>query len=162
MALTNTPKLPAIQRKYGASGTPLDKYIEGASQTYLAMSPVILSSGKVIQSTSPLSSSNKTIGLANVKASGTTNAECLVLDVAPDALYIEMTLSDSTAGTHTLAQTDIGLIYPVTKDSVSNIWYLDANATSTDGVLVQRAKDPIGTVDARVLGKLTRPAILGG
>lgn len=170
MALAKAPVyIQAGPRRGVAGGTPLEKYTEGASQSYVRSAPLILSSGKLVESTSPISSSNKLVGFAEAKATGVTDSEVLVVVPAPDYMCFIGTLSDATAGTHTSAITDIGIIYGILKDTGSPItalrgrWYLDANGgAATDGGLVIAFIDPIGTVDARCIFRITRPAILGG
>ena len=162
MGLTTPPRpLTEYSRRGIAAGSPVEKFIEGASQTYKAGAPIILASGKVIEATSPVNATNKAVGLAVAKATGVTNAEALSLALDPAYMLFEGTLSNATAGTHTLAQTDIGLIYPILKDSGTGNWYLDANATAAAGGFVVAAREPIGTVDARVIFRVTRGLIQG-
>lgn len=164
MALTNKPRPMTVGYRAGiAAGTPMEEYTEGATQSWKDFAPVILSSGKLVESTSPLSSTNKLVGFANGPATGVTDKKTSVVS-ADDDVEFEATLSNSTAGTATLAQTDVGLIYPITKDPTfsTGFWYLDKNAAATDGLYVTRLKDAIGTVDGRVYGKLTRGQVLGG
>jgi hypothetical protein len=162
MALTNKMlRLTVGHRRGIAAGTPMETAGEGATQTFKEGAPLILASGLLIESTSPLSSTNKTVGFSNGPASGVTSKPTTYVEAIDDVEF-EATLSNATAGTATLAITDVGLIYPVTKDPATGNWYLDKNATSTDGGLITRLKDPVGTVDGRVFFVLTRPCVLGG
>ena len=79
----------------------------------------------------------------------------------PDVQSYIGTLSNGSSGTHTLAQTDLGAIYGLTKDTGNSFWYLDANITTTAGgacVEVIGFVDPIGTVNGRVEFKVTKAA----
>jgi hypothetical protein len=161
MALTNKMLRPTVGHRRGiAAGTPMESAPEAAAQTFKEFAPVILTSGTIVESTSPISSTNKLIGFATGPASGVTARACTYVEATADVEF-EFTLSNATAGTATLAQTDVGLIYPITKDTATGNWYLDKNATSTDGGLITRLKDPVGTVDGRVFVAITRPAVLG-
>jgi hypothetical protein len=112
-------------------------------------------SGLITPSASPIDGSavtKRAFGLALANASGVTSADCLLIWLGAQTV-IEITLSDSTAGTHTLAATDQWKVYPITKQTTftPNSWYLDAAAVSdTGGGIVIGFKDAIGTVDGRV------------
>ena len=164
-APTNPVKQPiAVARRVGYSaGDPQEGFNEANSQTFLQFSFVTLSSGLVAIATSPLSSSNKTIGLADRAGSNTSVSKPInVLLVCPDSMIYEGTLS-KTGTTGVFAQTDVGLIYPVTLDTGSNNWYVDKTSTSTDGAIVLGLKtgQTTSTVDPRVFFKLTRGLLLG-
>lgn len=165
MALTNKPRALNIAKPFGLAASPQLHGKEKASQTYKAGAPLIDDdSGLLTESTSPIDATavgKRTLGLALAAASGTTSKDVPIALLGPNVL-VEATLSDSTAGTHTLAQTDQWKIFPVTKDptfSTGN-WYLDANAVSDPGgAIVVEFRDPIGTVDGRVLCIFTSGAI---
>jgi hypothetical protein len=166
MPLTN--KMPAclVGRLLGIHSEPSLHGKEKASQTYKAGSPVQDDdAGLITESASPVDGSAVTkrmIGIAVADATGVTSADVHIQAVLPDGVLLEITLSDATAGTHTLAQTDQWKIYPITKDTATGHWYLDANAVSdSGGAVVVEFKDKIGTVDARVYAKVTRAAIGG-
>ena len=168
MAAPTTPPAPITFGKAlgGRAGVPILWGIEGTTQSYKAGSPLIFSSGTLVAATSPLSSSNLCIGFAAADASGTTGAKAPYHPAIVGLLW-EGTLT-KTASTNALVATNIGLIYAITKDTVSGNWYLEATATATDGGLVWEARDisQIGNavtgVDARVYFALTRPQVLGG
>src|SRR5439155_25746895 len=117
--------------------------------------------GSIVESKSPvdgLANTQRTIGLAVADATGKTGSDVHMVSLIGDDVELEVTLSNATAGTHTLVQGDQWKIYPLTKASGGH-WYLDAAAPAASGAVVMRFKDPIGTVDARVYARVTRPAI---
>jgi len=156
MPLTTTPKAATFAKTlYGGAAPMLDGY-EKASQTFIKGAFLIDDdSGYVTESTSPIDASavaKRTFGFAEAPASGVTGTAATgpnirFVDVTVMTVF-EATLSDATAGTHTLAIADMHKVYPITK---STHWYLDANAVSdTGGGRIVGFKDPIGTVDGRV------------
>jgi hypothetical protein len=165
MPLTNKPLAIIVGRLQGGMRTePSIHGVEAASQTYLAGSLLQDDdAGSIVESKSPVDGSANTqraFGLAVADATGKTAADVHMVSLIGDGVLLEVTLSDATAGTHTLAQGDQWQTYPFTKDTATGHWYLDANAASdTGGGVVVEFRDPIGTVDARVYAKLTRPAI---
>lgn len=164
MALTNKPQRVILARRIGLASAPTVHGVEKASSTYKAGAFVQDDdSGRITESASPIDASavtKRAFGIAINAATGVTGAD-VALSWLTDSQMVEMTLSDSTAGTHTLAQADQWKVYPITKDptfSTGN-WYLDANAVSdTGGGIVVEFKDPIGTVDGRVFAILTNTA----
>src|SRR5689334_20828666 len=168
MALTNKPQaIVAAGKLLGVRTEPSVHGVEKASQTYKAGAPVQDDdAGRITESTSPIDGSGVTkraIGIAVADATGVTGADVHIVSLMEDGVLIEVTLSNATAGTHTLAQADQWQTYPLTKDGTFSTghWYLDANAVSASGAVVVEFKDKIGTVDARVYAKLTRKAIGG-
>jgi len=164
MALTNQPKPAFVGKLLGGRTEPTVTGYEAASQTFVAGAFVRDNdSGLIVESTSPVNGSavgNRCIGIALAAASGVTAAALPIAPVVGSDVLLEITLSDATAGTHTLAQADQWKCYPITKGTAN--WYLDANAVSdTGGAVVVGFKDPIGTVDARVYAIVTRAAIGG-
>lgn len=164
MALTTRPKQALVARLAGLSSVPTFHGAEKASQTYKKGSFLQDDdSGLITASASPIDASavtKRTFGMALQDATGTTSADVPFVWVGPQTV-IEITLSDSTAGTHTLAQTDQWKVYPITLDPTfsTGVWYLDANAVSdTGGGVVVGFKDAIGTVDARVYCVVTNTA----
>lgn len=161
MALTNEPQALSYAKSFSTSA-PTRRGYEKASSTWKQGSPLQDDgSGYLTPPTSPVDGSavgKRLLGVALADASGTTGAD--VIMVSPDnGTVFEGTLSDATAGTHTLAQADMHKIFPLTKGSTN--WYLDANAASNNGAQIIGFKDPIGTVDGRVYFVMTR-ATMGG
>lgn len=165
MALTNKPK-PAYAAK--ALGLTSQSIIvhgeEKAAQTYKQGAFLIDDdAGLITESTSPIDAgavARRTLGMALRDATGVTSADVPFAFVGEHQVYAA-TLSDSTAGTHTLAATDKWKVYPITKDPThaTGNWYLDANAVSdTGGGLVVGFVDTVGTVDGRVFFIVTTPA----
>jgi len=166
MPLTNTPIVCQEVKSLGRTSTNLVHGVEKASQTYLQGAFLIDDdAGRITESASPIDGSavtKRTLGLSLQAATGTTGNDVPFDLVGEHAVY-KATLSDATAGTHTLAQASQWQTYPITKDSVSGHWYLDANAVSdTGGGLVINSLNgfatDIGTVDAVVLFIVTTPA----
>lgn len=164
MSLTTTPKAAAFAKTLFGGAGPMLHGFEKASSTYLKGAFLIDDdSGYVTESTSPIDASavgKRTFGFALAAATGTTGSattgpNVAMLDVTAMTVF-EGTLSDATAGTHTLAIADMHKVYPITK---STNWYLDANAVSdTGGGRVVGFKDAIGTVDGRVYFIVTNTA----
>lgn len=158
MALTNTPKRIIAVKNITSYHTGVLTGGEKASQTYVKGAALQDDdAGRITESTSPVDGSavgKRCLGFAQAAASGTTDKDVMI-DYAGDGALFEATLSDTTAGTHTLVLADKFQTYPITKDGVSGIWYLDANAVSADGGFIVSFKDPVGTVDARVIFKVT-------
>lgn len=164
MALTNKPSRATYVKGLGVTSAVVQHGVEKASQTYKQGAFLIDDdAGRLTESTSPIDASavaKRTLGMALQAATGTTGADVPICYVGENAVY-RATLSDSTAGTHTLAQADQWKVYPITKDPThsTGFWYLDANAVSdTGGGLVVGFVDAIGTVDAEVLFIVTTPA----
>lgn len=156
MALTTSPKPVKYGYTIGQTACPIIHGEEVAGASYKAGAFLIDNdSGVITESTSPVNASavaNRTIGVARDDATGTTAADVSIIFATQTTVY-EGTLSDATAGTHTLAATDKFKVYPITKQTTftPNTWYLDANAVSdTGGGLVIGFKDAVGTVDGRV------------
>lgn len=163
MPLTTQPLAPLVARVPGLSSIPTFHGVEKATQTYKASAFLIDDdAGRLTESTSPISAAavaQRTFGMANQNATGVTDADVPFTWLGPQTV-IEITLSDATAGTATLAQTHQWKVYPIIK--ATNYWYLDAAATSdTGGGLVVGFKDPIGTVNPRVFCVVTN-TVRGG
>ena len=166
MALTNKMKTARLAKLLGGGSLPVLHGVETASSSWLVGALLVDDgSGAITEATSPLAASGKgkslCFGMATDAATGVTAA-----DVLFDRLYgdtvVEMNLSDSTLGTHTLAQTDQWVCYTVAKDAATGNWYLDAtNATpsTVGGGVVVGFKDAIGTVDPRVYAILSSDVI---
>ena len=160
MALTTQPKPAAYAYTLGLVGAPVMTGAEKATQTY-AKGAFLQDddSGLITESTSPIDASavtKRTMGLALFAATGTTSAEVKFVWAGAYTVF-EATLSDATAGTHTLAAADMWKVYPITKGTAN--WYLDANAVSdTGGGVVIGFRDAAGTVDGRVYFIVTNTA----
>jgi hypothetical protein len=151
MSVTNTPLSARVAHTIGLVADPELHGVEKASSSYLIGAMLIDDdAGRITESTTPIDASTvakRTFGVALDPATGVTGADVRFAWVGPYTV-LEMTLSDGTAGTHTLAQADQWKVYPILK---ATHWYLDANAVSdTGGGIVVGFKDAIGTVDARV------------
>lgn len=160
MALTNQPSPIVAHRPLGLGHTPILHGNEKAAQTFKRGAPIQDDdAGRLTESASPVDGSAVTkrcIGFTLADASTVTDTDVAVVVAWPHQLF-EATLSDATAGTHTLALTDMWKIFPITKATAN--WYLDANAVSdTGGGVVVGFKDPILTVDGRVYFMVTAPA----
>ncbi len=160
MALTNQPKRAFFVQTLGLVGSPIAHGVEKASQTYAAGAFIQDDdAGRITESASPIDGSavtKRTFGMTLNAATGVTGADVAFIWVAHYTIF-EITLSDATAGTHTLAQADQWRVFPVTKATAN--WYLDANAVSnTGGGIVIGFKDAIGVVDARVYCVFTNTA----
>jgi|SRR6185503_778070 len=160
MALTTQPQRAAEAKLIGLAASPIVHGVEKASQTY-TMGAFLQDddAGRITESASPIDASGVTkraFGLAIHAATGTTDADVPMVWLGPNTV-IEITLSELTAGTHTLAQADQWKVYPITKGTAN--WYLNADAVSdTGGGIVIGFKDPIGTVDGRVYMVISNPA----
>ena len=164
MALTNKPKRVLLAKSLGKTSSVMLHGVERATQTYKQGAFLIDDdAGRITESTSPIDASavaKRTLGLAQNDATGTTGQDVALDFVGEDTVFVG-TLSDSTAGTHTLAQADQWQTFPITKDPTfsTGFWYLDANAVSdTGGGLVVGFQGVIGDVDALVYFIVTTPA----
>ena len=159
MPVTNTPPPATFARTIGSTAAPIEHGVEKASSTYLKGAFLIDDdAGRMTESTSPIDAgavARRTVGMAAGAASGVTGRD-VPFYWADSQTVFEATLSNGTAGTHTLAQANQFQVYPITK---ATNWYLDTNAVSdTGGGLVIGFKDAIGTVDARVYFVVTNTA----
>jgi len=114
--------------------------------------------GLITESTSPVDGStvaDRAFGIAYAAATGTTSAD-VAFGYIGQYTVLEGTLSNATAGTHTLAATDKFQTYPITK--ATHNWYLDAAAVSADGGIIIAFKDDVGTVNGRVYFIITAAA----
>src|SRR5437870_1786843 len=132
MALTNKPLPLRAAYLEGKVAIPVRHGVEKAGQTYKKGAPLIDDdAGRLTESTSPIDASavsKRTLGLALNDASGVTDKDAPIALVGENEIF-EGTLSDSTAGTHTLAQGDQWQTFPLVKDPTfaTGNWYLDAN-----------------------------------
>lgn len=160
MPLTTQPQKAFVAKLAGLSSSPIFHGVEKAAATYKQGAFLIDDdAGRLTETTSPLSAAavtGRSFGMAMYDASGVTDADVAFTWLGPNVI-LEMTLSDATAGTLTLAQTHQWKVYPILKGTAN--WYVDGAAVSdTGGGLVIGFKDPIGTVDARVYVVLTNTA----
>jgi hypothetical protein len=163
MPLTTQPQPPTVVRCPGLSSIPTFHGEEKAASTFKKGAFLIDDdAGLLTETTAPLSAAavtGRTLGMALHDATGVTAADVPFVWLGPHTI-IEVTLSDGTAGTATLAQTHKWKVYPLLKGTA--YWYADAAAVSdTGGLLITGFKDPIGTVNARVLGVITN-TVRGG
>lgn len=162
MALTTQPKAAAYVGIQGGGSAPIDHGIEKASSSWKAGAFLIddTPNGTLTISTTPIdvgAVARRTFGFALADATGTTGHDVPFIRIRGDAIF-EITLSDLSAGTHTLAQGDLYKTLAITKGTTN--WYLDANAVSdAGGGHIIGFKDPVGTVDARVYCLVTATAL---
>lgn len=161
MALTTQPRRAQFAYVIGTGVCPTIEGVEKATSTWTQGAFLRDDdAGRLTESTSPIDGAagveaQRTFALALDAATGTTGAKAQAVWLGDDVV-LEITLSNATAGTHTLVQGNQWQTYPILKGT--NNWYLDTNAVSdTGGGLVVGFKDPIGTVDARVYCRVTLP-----
>ena len=160
MAYTTQPRAANVARYLGFHSAPILEGEEKASQSYKAGAFLIDDdSGLITESTSPIDATavaKRTFGLALSNATGTTSAKARFIWLTQNVV-LEITLSDNTAGAHTLAATDKWKVYAPTKGTAN--WALDANAAiDTGGAVVIGFKLPFTTgttTEARVFAILT-------
>jgi len=164
MPLTSAPKRAQLVKTLGKTSEVVLHGFEKATQTWKIGAFLIDDgAGRLTVSTSPIDASavdKRTLGMALADATGVTDADVPFAFVGADVVFMG-TLSDSTAGTHTLALTDLYETFPIVLDGAfsTGFYYLDANAVSdTGGALVIGLVDPIGTVNGRVQFIVTTPA----
>src|SRR5262245_16633692 len=143
MALTNQPQRVFVAKTNGLTASPQLQGQEKATQTYKRGAFIQDDdAGRITESASPIDASavtKRTFGMATRDATGVTDAEVIFVWAGPNVIF-EGTLSDATAGTHTLVQADMWKVFPITK--ATNNWYLDAAAVSdTGGGIVVGLKD---------------------
>lgn len=160
MALTNQPQPAFFSSTLGLIGAPMLHGQEKATQTFKRGAFLQDDdAGLITESASPIDGTavtKRAFGIALNAATGVTSADVAFIWLIHNVL-IEITLSELTAGTHTLVQGDLWKVYPITKATAN--WYLNGDAVSdTGGGIVVGFKDPIGTVDPRVYCILTNTA----
>lgn len=160
MAFTTQPKPVTFYAALGLNAEPIIHGEEAAGQSWKRGAFLQDDdSGLIVPSASPIDASavtKRAFGLAHNDATGVTGADVVMTWLTPQTI-IEITLSDNTAGAHTLAATDKWKVYGAAKGT--NYWALDANAVSdTGGFVVVGFKDPVGTVDGRVFAVITNTA----
>jgi hypothetical protein len=67
-------------------------------------------------------------------------------------IFVGVLGNGATAANATVAQTDLGAIFGLTKDAGNNFWYIDNNITTTAGgacVEIFELIDPVGTLNGR-------------
>ena len=146
-------------RVAGGFDIPIVHGVEGTSQTYKAGAPLIPSSGALVESTSPIDPTNKTVGFALADATGTTSHDAPYVEAIGEMLfigYLQATSGSNATDTHTLAQTDVGTTHAIAKDAGGK-WYVDFSDTSDHGCTIVALVDAIGTV-GRVLFRVNSQA----
>ena len=163
MALTTQPQAAGPSKTLTRTALPQLHGKEVASASWKAGAFIIdETNGLFTESTSAIDGTatvgKRALGIALADARGVTGADFPYVSLLVPDVLIEITLSDLSAGTHTLAQADLFKTYAITKGTAN--WYLDANAASDKGGgTVVEFVDPVGTVDGRVLCRLTRNVI---
>lgn len=140
-----------------STGTTDNPYLEAASQTYKAYSPLVSSSGKLATASEDVTTAI-IVGFATQDASGTTDNPTAVV-TALSGLEFEATLEDGTGGDHALAQTDLFAHYGLAV-TAAGLWYVDQAETASPAVVVVALVDPIGTVQGRVRVRLLNKVCL--
>jgi hypothetical protein len=164
MALTTQPPAARFTKYLGHTAAVLLHGEEHASSTY--KKGAFLQddgSGLIGESVSPIDGSGVTkraFGIASRDATGVTSADVPFVFIGTALAVIEGTLSDLSAGTHTLAAADKWQTYSLTKGT--SAWYLNANVLAANGAFlidsINGFKKDIGVVDCRVLFILTAAA----
>ena len=163
MAFTTQPRPAQYDRSLGGMSCPILHGEEKASQTYKKGAFLIDDdAGLITKSTTPIDASavgKRTFGLALKDSTGVTSADVPFVWLT-SLVVLEITLSDNTAGVHTLAAADKWAVYAIAEGTTA--WALDANANcDTGGIIVIGFKTGtvVGTTtDARVYGILTNTA----
>lgn len=151
-----------VCRMLGSTSAYVEQAVEGSSVTYKAGAPVVFSSGKLVECTSPVTTAaHPTIGISMAAGLNVTTSPNVLYAPAYDNMVFQGYLQASSGGnsvdTHTLAQTDIGTTVNIAKDGVSGLWFLDFTNTTNGGALIIGAIDAIGTTkQALVMFKFQR------
>lgn len=182
---TQTAAIPITVRRLlnpNAVTPPSDRYSEAATQTFLRGVPVSLSSG-YMQETGTINGTSVPIaGFSDEYAHDLTTAgvgqsltygnvqnqpaavlipvgaplsegRIQVIKACNDVLFM-----GKTDAAHTLAQTDIGSLFGLTKDGTTKQWFVDTTITSSGSgacLEVVELVDAIGTVGGRVAFRVT-------
>jgi hypothetical protein len=131
--------------------------VEGASQTYAVGSPLQWSSGLLVTASANITTSNLMAGFAVFKATGTTNANVSYVVPTSGSVFIgclQATSGGNSVDTHTLAATDLGTSYVLSKDGVSGLWYVNFSTTSGAVAVVLGLYDAVGAKNGRVYFKV--------
>lgn len=129
-------RVPAV-RGVNSFLSYLVRYLpEGASQTFPVGSPLIPASGLLVESTSPLSTTNKVYAIAMRAGQNTTGATAEVVLAVPGLLLFANLLGDAAAD-HTLVATNLGVKYDFHNGSAiladgGDAWYVAA--TTDEGI----------------------------
>ena len=121
------------------------QFTEGASQSFKAGDPVILSSGKIIaatQTVSDLDADQVLVGFAQKNATGVTDAACKVRVIRPSTDVFIVNL-DPTATAGTFVTTMVGA--PISISQVGTEWFADGDVTA-DAYIVPLASAEWGSI----------------
>ena len=107
---------------------------EGASQTFASSAPVIFSSGLVIESTSPINTTNKLSGFS-LEASHNTSGATVKWIPAYPGIRLFATLLAASAADYVLAAADLWSLWLLTNTAnfpttAADGWYLEHTATN--------------------------------
>lgn len=139
---------------------PSTDLTEGASVTAKTGAPMVISSGLVVEATSG-AGVTAVIGLyeqngQNVASPPNLGRIIPALDHVVFEGNLDATTSNDPAGTHALAQTDVGLQYGLQKSTTLGYWYVNFSDTTNKAVTIVALRDAIGTVAGRVYFKFKR------
>lgn len=122
-------------------GYPVRRLPEGASQTFIAFSPVVLTAGLIVKAADPIGATNGVYGIA-VKAGQNTTAALAdpaeVVAVVDGVEIMANLLSGDGTGNNTLAADDLGKDLDFEENDVNTssaaMWHI---ADSTSGVSIK-------------------------
>ncbi len=105
---------------------------ETDSSTYVAFSPVVLTSGKVTEAADPVVGTSL-IGLATVAGLNSTSDPIATVLLAESGQSFYANLLSNSGGTNVLAVTDLGNSYDIHKSTVSSVvlWHASDTTVST-------------------------------
>jgi len=157
MALTTQPPPVKIATPFGMAADVVIHGEERASQSYKKGAFLIDDDSGLIKENAAGyvdggGVTRRTLGIALGDATGTTSHD-VAIGYAGAYTVFEGTLTDLSAGTHTLAAGDKWQTFTVRKGTYN--WYLDYNTLSANGAFIVGFKDAVGTVDGRVYFVLT-------
>lgn len=139
----------------------LPAQVEGSSQSFKKSAVLVYSSGKLVEaSTNPTA----IVGIACAPGQNvTTSPACQVIPIRPNHIFeisIDAALSGSNApGTGSLAQSNVGTTYGISKDAASGYWYLDTSKSGGNQVAtligfqtnISSGSNDAGVVNGRAL-----------
>lgn len=156
---------------------------ENALKTFVQGAPLVFSAGYLQESAAIAADTTKIVGFANENAhnlasagvggSGATfgsvqnmaSGKNIIVGSPPQDgnIGVEIAVDDNlfvgyTDLAHTLAVTDVGTAYGLTKDAVSGFWFVDTTITAGNGAIlvIVGLYDPAGTLSGRVIFKVAK------